>query len=108
MDDPWVVVLPVIAIVIAIIGSAMAFTGTSVQERRSTAARLAAIQRKLDLVLEHLDIADTEEQAEVVRLLEAGKPIHAVRAYRQQTGATLLEAKQAVDRIAADRGLTDH
>ena len=89
----------------------MAFTGSSIQERRSTAARLASIQRKLDLVIEHLDIANiadiAPEQAEVVRHLEAGQPIHAIRAYRQQTGATLLEAKQAVDRIAAERGLTE-
>ena len=106
--DPWSVVLLVAAIVIGIGGSAMAFAGASTQERRSTAARLASIQRKLDLVMDHLDIADdTPEQAEVVRHLEAGEPIHAIRAYRRETGATLLEAKQAVDRIAAERGLTE-
>jgi hypothetical protein len=34
--------------------------------------------------------------------------IEAVRVYRKQTGVSLLEAKQAVDRIAAGRGLTGH
>jgi ribosomal protein L7/L12 len=98
----------VFSAVIALVGVGMAFTGASTQERRSTAARLTSIQRKLDLVMEHLGIADTgPEQAEVVRHLEAGKPIHALRAYRRHTGASLLEAKQAVDRIAAERGLAD-
>ncbi|MEU4532362.1 hypothetical protein AB0F49_29435 [Micromonospora ureilytica] len=39
-------------------------------------------------------------EPEVVRHLESGRTIEAVRAYRKQTGASLLEAKQAVDRIA--------
>jgi ribosomal protein L7/L12 len=38
---------------------------------------------------------------EVVRHLQSGRMIEAVRAYRKQTGASLVEAKQAVDRIAA-------
>ena len=58
--------------------------------------------------MEHHGIADTgPEQAEVIRHLEAGQMIHAVRAYRRHTGTSLLEAKQAVDRIAAERGLAN-
>jgi ribosomal protein L7/L12 len=84
----------------------MVFAGTWIQERRSAAARLASIQRKLDLVMDHLGIADAApEQSEVVRHLENGQPTQAVRAYRRHTGARLLEAKQAVDLIARKHGL---
>jgi ribosomal protein L7/L12 len=102
--DSWAVVL----IVVAAVGAVMLFLGTLVQDRKSASAQLLSIQRKLDLVMDHLDIADAApERSEVIRHLEAGQPIHAVRAYRRQTGLPLLEAKQAVDRIAAERGLAE-
>jgi len=93
-------------LVIATIGSIVAAAGAWFQERRSSATQLTAVQRKLDLVLDHLGIAPPE-QAEVVRHLENGRTIEAVRAYRKHTGASLLEAKQAVDRIAAGRRVTE-
>jgi ribosomal protein L7/L12 len=100
--DSWAVVV----VVVAVVGSVMLFAGTWIQERRSGAARLTSIQRKLDLVMDHLGIADAApERSDVVRHLEDGQPVEAVRAYRRQTGASLLEAKQAVDRIARERGL---
>jgi hypothetical protein len=100
--DVWAVLF-----VVAVVGSAMLFAGGLFQDRRSGAAQLASIQRKLDLLMEHLDIADrAPERLEVVRHLENGQLIHAVRAYRRQTGLPLMEAKQAVDRIARERGLT--
>ena len=89
-------------LVIATIGSVVAAAGAWFQERRSSVTQLAAVQRKLDLVMDHLGIAPPE-QAEVVHHLENGRTIEAVRAYRKHTGASLLEAKQAVDRIAAGR-----
>ena len=99
--DRWEAVL----LVIATIGSVAAAAGAWFQERRSSARQLAAIVRKVDRVIDHLGIADPEE-AEVVRHVENGRTVEAVVAYRKQTGASLLEAKQAVDRIAAARGLT--
>jgi len=42
----------------------------------------------------------------VSKIRGQGPTIEAVRAYRRQTGMSLTEAKQAVDRIAAGRGLT--
>ena len=89
-------------LVIATIGSVAAAAGAWFQERRSSAVQLAAVQRKLDLVMGHLGIAAPED-AEVVRHLENGRTIEAVRTYRKQTGLSLVEAKQAVDRIAAGR-----
>jgi len=89
-------------LVIATIGSLAAAAGAWFQERRSSAAQLAAVHRKLDLVMDHLGIAAPEE-SEVVRHLADGRTVEAVRAYRKLTGASLVEAKQAVDRIAAGR-----
>jgi ribosomal protein L7/L12 len=93
-------------LVIATIGSIAATTGAWFQDRRSSATQMAALQRKLDLVMAHLGIAAPEEP-EVLRHLQNGRTIEAVRAYRKQTGAPLLEAKQAVDRIAAARHLPE-
>jgi ribosomal protein L7/L12 len=96
----------VVLLVVAAVGSVMAFAGLWIQERRSVAARLASIQHKLDLVIDHLGIAEAApERSAVVRHLAEGQPVAAIRAYRSETGATLLEAKQAVDRIARERGL---
>jgi ribosomal protein L7/L12 len=89
-------------LVIAAIGAVAAAAGAWLQERRSSATQMAAIQRKLDLVMGHLGLTPPEE-AEVVRHLDDGRMVDAVRAYRKQTGASLLEAKQAVDRIAGNR-----
>jgi ribosomal protein L7/L12 len=101
--DSWAVVL----LVVVVLGTVMLFAGTWMQERRSGIAQLTSIQRKLDLVMDHLGIAEAApERSDVVRHLEQGHPIEAVRSYRRQTGASLLEAKQAVDRIARERGLT--
>ncbi|MEU1395096.1 hypothetical protein ABZ403_03370 [Micromonospora zamorensis] len=94
--SPWEVTL----LVIATIGSVGAAVGAWFQDKRSSAIQLAAVQRKLDLVMDHLGIVAPVE-SEVVRHLESGRAIQAVRVYRQQTGASLVEAKQAVDRIAA-------
>ncbi|BCY09976.1 hypothetical protein [Actinoplanes sp. L3-i22] len=87
-------------LILATIGSMVAAVGAWFQDRRISEVQLAAVQRKLDLVMAHLGIPAPEE-AEVVRHLENGRAIDAVRAYRKQTGRGLLESKQAVDRIAA-------
>ncbi|MCF0091333.1 hypothetical protein [Micromonospora sp. MH99] len=94
--DPWEGTL----LVIATIGAVAAAIGGWSQDRRSSTARLAAMERKLDLVMDHLGIAAPVDP-DVLRHLENGRTIEAVRAYRRQTGTSLVEAKQAVDRIAA-------
>lgn len=42
---------------------------------------------------------------EIVALVRSGKPIQAIKAYRQMTGAGLKEAKDAIDGLRADLGL---
>jgi ribosomal protein L7/L12 len=74
------------------------------RERVRTARRLAAIERTLDAVAAHLGVTVTEpELPQVMLLLEEGKQIAAVKAYREATGADLLTAKNAVDELARRR-----
>ncbi|WP_432013260.1 hypothetical protein [Streptomyces cucumeris] len=62
--------------------------------------RAQRMEQKLDLVMDHLGIAVvTPGIEEVERLAREGKTIEAIKTYRKITGADLLEAKQAVDRM---------
>ncbi len=80
--------------------------GARGEELRAVARRQAAIERKLDLVLGHLGVTVPEERhEEVERLLGERKLIPAVKEYRERTGASLLDAKNAVEEIARRRGL---
>jgi ribosomal protein L7/L12 len=95
-----------VAIVIAAGGLVMLFIAVRAQGRADSIARLATIERKLDAVMAHLGVIETRpEYPDVVRHLEEGKVIHAVKAYREQTGLGLADAKNAVDEIARQRGL---
>lgn len=49
---------------------------------------------------------DTDLQAEVLRLLGQGEKIKAVKLYRDRTGATLFDSKQAVEAMADRHGIT--
>jgi ribosomal protein L7/L12 len=71
------------------------------------ARRLAAVERKLDLVMAHLGIHEPEPDAPgaVLQELLAGRKIQAIKAYREATGAGLREAKDAVELLARQRGL---
>jgi len=83
----------------------------------SVEMRLAAIEEKLDRLLAHLGIDDEAAPAAafdgagqprtlaaangdaIVALVQAGKKIQAIKAYRQATGAGLKDAKDAVENI---------
>jgi ribosomal protein L7/L12 len=68
------------------------------------ARRLAAVERKLDLVMAHLGIHEPEPDA-VLRELRAGRKIQAIKIYREVTGAGLRDAKEAVEALARQHGL---
>lgn len=72
---------------------------------RAISRRLSRLEHKLDLVLEHLGIEDDwpDDLAEVRELIHANKLINAIKAYRQVTGASLKEAKDAVEQMAVRR-----
>ncbi|MGW1956036.1 ribosomal protein L7/L12 [Streptomyces sp. NPDC001920] len=62
--------------------------------------RVARVERKLDLIMDHLGLRDEDPRMdEVVALAREGKKIPAIKAYREITGAGLKEAKDAVERI---------
>lgn len=83
----------------------------------STEQRLAAIEAKLDLLLAHLGIDQDAARTlstlpptdrvpsnvtdPVLELVRGDKPIQAIKLYRELTGASLREAKVAVDALKA-------
>jgi ribosomal protein L7/L12 len=96
----WVL-LPFVVVVIVVF--ALQPPGAAMRQQQR---RLAAIERKLDLVMDHLGVTEpAPAMPDVVRALERGAKITAVKAYRDATGAGLSEAKRAVDAMAEQRGL---
>jgi ribosomal protein L7/L12 len=68
--------------------------------------RLAAIERNLKLVMDHLGVVVPDpEHPRVVAELRAGRKITAIKEYRDATGAGLAEAKAAVEHLQAQLGL---
>jgi ribosomal protein L7/L12 len=103
MDILMTVALVVLLVGLILLG--LASSANSRREQQRAAARLSAIEQKLDAVVTHLGITVRErELPEVLRLIFADQRIAAIKAYRDETGASLAEAKNAVDAIAAQHG----
>ncbi|MGX4691089.1 ribosomal protein L7/L12 [Streptomyces sp. JNUCC 63] len=67
-----------------------------------TDRRLARVEHKLDLILDHLGLREEDPRLdEVAALARAGRKVEAIKAYREATGAGLKEAKEAVDHLTA-------
>jgi ribosomal protein L7/L12 len=66
--------------------------------------RIQELERKINLVLSHLGIdpnAQVAPSSHVISLAtDPKRRIAAIKAYREQTGAGLREAKAAIDKIA--------
>ena len=66
-------------------------------------ARLVAIERKLDLILGHLGLAqgadDSDDLGPIRELVRQNRKIEAIKLYRERTGAGLAEAKAEVDQM---------
>lgn len=73
----------------------------SIESRiKRTDLRVARVEQKLDLVLDHLGLREAEPRMdEIDALLRDGKKIQAIKTYREITGAGLKEAKDAVERM---------
>lgn len=73
--------------------------------REATGCDLAAAKQAVES-LERGPAAEAPAEvgaaAEIVALLEAGRKIEAIKLYRKQTGGDLKDAKDAVERLAAD------
>ncbi|UAB99517.1 ribosomal protein L7/L12 [Dactylosporangium vinaceum] len=70
-------------------------------------ARLAALERKVDLIMRHLGITEPEPEVHplVLQELQAGRKIQAIKVYRELTGTGLREAKDEVEAIERRYGL---
>lgn len=91
---------------IVVIGFLMMYTGTRAREQARVNARLASMERKLDAVMRRLEIEESRTERSAVMLhLQQGNKIAAIKAYRDETGAGLAEAKNAVEEIARRQGL---
>jgi ribosomal protein L7/L12 len=82
---------------------------TVVQRLDSILRQLLLLQRKADLALTHLGIQPPPEHSplsERVKELAAdpARKIHAIKVYREETGAGLKEAKDAVEKWMRERG----
>ncbi|GAA2350733.1 hypothetical protein [Streptomyces cuspidosporus] len=89
--------LTVVALLIMVIATMWSAIERKVDKLNRRAAQL---NRKVDLILEHLGIEEPQpDLARVRALIVEGKKIHAVKAYREIAGADLKEAKEAVDRM---------
>jgi ribosomal protein L7/L12 len=97
----------VVAVIIAVVGFGLIIASRRDQRSTREAARLTAVERKLDAVMKHLEIEEPapSEDPEVVAHLVKGEFIQAIKVYRDRTGAGLAEAKDAVEQIAHRRGL---
>jgi hypothetical protein len=74
------------------------------QHKSDVTRRLSVLEQRLDKVLGHLGIpTESPVPPEVAGLLQAGRKIEAVQVYRQATGASLKEAKDAIDRVESKR-----
>jgi ribosomal protein L7/L12 len=70
------------------------------QQLRSPSLRGRAdrVEQKVDAILKHLGIEWKDQVSERVKeLVRAGKKIEAIKMYREETGAGLKEAKDAVE-----------
>ena len=63
--------------------------------------RIAALERKLSYLYNHLGIAEPQDRAgispEAQQALESGNTIQAIKIIREQTGMSLAEAKGMVE-----------
>jgi ribosomal protein L7/L12 len=97
---PVAVTLPLVLVALAVAGGRRGAADRQAQ-------RLAAVERKLDLIMAHLDVHEPEPDVPdvVLRELLAGRKIQAIKEYREATGVGLREAKDAVELLARQRGL---
>jgi ribosomal protein L7/L12 len=98
--DSWLSMLSIVALIV------VALTSFSSARSSGLDKRLARIDRRLDLIMQRMEIEEPDSPVPgVVERLQQGKKIEAIKVYREQTGAGLAEAKDVVEAIARERGL---
>jgi hypothetical protein len=70
--------------------------------------QLAALDRKVSFLFKHLGVQYVDERPppdEIERMILDGDRLGAIKVYQQKHGANLLDAKRAVEEIAARLGV---
>ena len=75
-------------------------TGAGLPEAKAAVEALERGESMPDRPSERSDV-----EWDLISLLEQGREIDAIKLYREQTGSSLKQAKEAVERIAHERGL---
>ncbi|MDN3353393.1 ribosomal protein L7/L12 [Actinomadura sp. DC4] len=97
----WLPLLGFVVLIVGVLASSFTSSRTSALDKR-----LARVERQLTLIMRRLEIEEPETPlTAVVAEIEQGRKIQAIKLYREQTGAGLAEAKEAVETMARERGL---
>ncbi|MEV6595729.1 hypothetical protein AB0M36_02575, partial [Actinoplanes sp. NPDC051346] len=103
--DPRMEILVAVAVAMLLLGLAALALSALARKRREqqrAAARLTGVERKLDATLAPTgEVAPEPSHPAVEELVRQQRFVEAVRLFREETGADLLTAKNAVDAIAA-------
>ncbi|WP_330334659.1 ribosomal protein L7/L12 [Streptomyces sp. NBC_00536] len=81
---------------------ALLFVSSPSGKITSVERRLARLERKMDLLLDHFGVEEPPipGMERVHELLRQGKKIEAIKVHRQLTGEGLKESKDAVERMS--------
>jgi ribosomal protein L7/L12 len=95
----------VVALVLGLVAVVMLAAAAVLGFRDQALARLAVIERRLAAMMEHLGVPEPEPETEdVVARLSDGDMVGAIKLYRRRTGASMVEAKSAVEELARRQG----
>jgi ribosomal protein L7/L12 len=64
---------------------------------RDQTVRLNALERKVNLLLDHFEIDHDTAQVDIDHMIVSGLKINAIKLYREQTGLGLKESKDAIE-----------
>ena len=81
------------------------FFGNDSEQAASDTSALIRVEKKLDLILNHLGLKFEPLTEEVRQAADAGYKIEAIKRYRQETGLGLAQAKKDIEKYMKD-GLT--
>lgn len=73
----------------------------------STEASLSRLERKMNMVLDHLGIEYSGLSAQVQHLIRTGRKLRAIQIYQKETGLELSKAKETVERIEAQLKISE-